>query len=153
MIKMNKYYVYKHTDPNTAEVVYFGKGCHGRAWDVTRSRTENKEHQNWMLLLSENGFTPDDWVQIVKKGLSEDEAFKTELEYFHTNGQPKFNRTAGEKNHQAKLTDIQAKEIFKLTKTTKLTHKDIAKEYNVSRTAISMIASRKQWKAATACLI
>ena len=150
---MNKYYVYKHIDPNTAEVVYVGKGCHGRAWDVTRSRTENKEHQSWMLLLSENGFTPDNWVQIIAKGLSEEESFKMELEYFHNNGQPKFNKTAGEKNHQAKLTDNQAKEIFTLTKTTNLSHKDLAAAYDVSRSAISMIASRKQWKAATACLI
>jgi len=148
-----KFYVYKHVDPITKEIVYLGKGCNGRAWDVTRCRTQNKEHQDWMLSLCEKGYLPSDWVEIIDRNLTEKEAFKEETKWFHLYGQPKFNRTAGEKNHQAKLTDNQAQEIFILTKTTKRTHKDIATEYNVSRTAISMIASRKQWKAATACLI
>lgn len=41
---MNKlFYVYTHTDPITELVVYIGKGCHGRAWDVTRCRGQHKE--------------------------------------------------------------------------------------------------------------
>jgi hypothetical protein len=148
-----KYYVYQHIDPDTQQVVYIGKGCGGRAWDVTRCRSQNKDHQDWMVSLCQKGFVPSDWVIICHKNLSEAESFLKETEWFHLNGQPKFNRTSGEKNHQSKLTDSQAREIFTLTKTTNQTHKNIAKDYNVSRAAVSMIASRKQWRAATACLI
>jgi hypothetical protein len=149
---MNKYYVYKHVDPITSEIVYVGKGCHGRAWDVTRARTENKDHQKWMLELCDKGYTPDDWVILIHKGLSEKDSFSKEVEYFHNYGRPKFNRTGGEKNHQSKLTDEEARTIFKMTQEKTKTHCEIAKDYGISRSAVSMIATRKQWKTATSCL-
>ena len=148
---MNNYYVYLHKDPTTKEIVYVGKGRHGRAWDVTRCRTENKDHQNWMLEQSEKGFLPSDWVTILEKNLTEKEAFSAETVWMHEHGSPEFNRTSGQKNHQAKITDDQAREIFKLASIKQ--HKEIAEEYGISRSAVSMIATRKQWRAATACLI
>ncbi len=99
----------------------------------------------------EKGYTPDDWVVIMWKGLSEQEALEKEKTYLHTKGCPRFNRQSGERNYQAKLTDEQARDIYRRAPTTN--HGDLAVEYGVSRSAISMIASRKQWRAATACLI
>jgi hypothetical protein len=143
------YYVYLHTDPKTGEVVYVGKGVGGRAWDVTRCRREHKEHQQWMLSLMEEGYLPTDWVSIYKKNMTEEEAFKEEVAYLHTHGNVKFDRRSGEKNYQAKLTCDQVKKIFLTDKN----HTKLAKEYGVSRSCISMIKSRKQWRSTTACLI
>ena len=143
---MTKYYVYKHIDPITNEVVYIGKGCNGRAWDVTRCRNTHKEHQDWMLSLSNMGFIPIDWVIIIHKNLEEGQALELEKQLIHL-GCPIFNRQSGEKQHQAKLTNIKAIEIYDLTKTKGLAHKDIAELYGVSRTCVSMISSVKQWKA------
>lgn len=113
---MNNFYVYLHTDPRTQEVVYVGKGKHGRAWDVTRCRTDNKEHQNWMLELSELGFIPTDWVSILYKNHTENGALQLEKEYLHLHGVLRFNRQSGERQHQAKMTDAQALEAYVMVK-------------------------------------
>ena len=145
------YYVYLHTDPETKEVVYVGKGVHGRAWDVTRARNHKSGHTDWMKDLCDRGFLPTDWVSILAKGLSEQEAFKLEKEYLHRNGVLRFNSQSGERQHQSKMTDEQAREAFLLAKDG-MRHQEIADKYGVSRSAISMLASGKQWKAVTADL-
>jgi hypothetical protein len=143
----NIFYVYKHVDPLYNMVVYIGKGCHGRAWDVTRCRNEHKEHQSWMKELCTLGYTPDDWVEIVQKGMSEKEALDLEHKLINTFGCPVYNRQSGEKQHQAKLSNQQAIEVYTLAKEGKLLHREIAEKYDISRTCVSMIASVKQWKA------
>lgn len=143
------YYVYLHIDPIKSKTVYIGKGRGGRAWDVTRARSKNNEHVQWMNDLMSKGYIPSDWVVIVDKNLSEKDALKLELSLIHSSGLTSFNKQSGEKQHQAKLTNEQALEIFKFAKEKKYLHRELAKMYNVSRTAISMIASRKQWKAVT----
>lgn len=143
--------MYLHRCPLTRDVVYVGKGCYGRAWDVTRNRTGHPEHVEWMKELSVNfGFVPNDWVEILRRQLDEKDALTVEKNWLHTNGCPRFNRQSGERNYQAKLTDDQARSIYKRAKEN---HGKLAEEFNVSRSCISMIASRKQWKAATACLV
>lgn len=62
-----QYYVYYHICPATNVIMYVGKGKHGRAWDVTRSRGTNKAHQDWMIGLSESGHIPQDWVVIASR--------------------------------------------------------------------------------------
>ena len=146
---MNNFYVYLHTDPRTQEVVYVGKGKHGRAWDVTRCRTDNKEHQNWMLELSELGFIPTDWVSILYKNHTENGALQLEKEYLHLHGVLRFNRQSGERQHQAKMTDAQALEAYAMVKAG-AKQQEVADKFGVSRSAISMLASGKQWKAVTA---
>lgn len=150
---MDNYYVYLHIEPDSdpQEVVYVGKGKYGRAWDVTRSRNHNLDHQEWMQELYDLGYLPTDWVLIINRNLTESEAFRIEKEYTYINGCPKFNRNAGENNHQSKMTNEQAREGYLLAKNgTK--HQEIADMFGVCRSAISMIASGKQWKAATADL-
>lgn len=147
---MNIYYVYLHICPKTKEVVYVGKGCGGRAWDVSRNRALHKEHVNWLSSLQEEGYIASDWVTIIEKTLTEKAAFSKEKEYLHTKGTLRFNRQSGERNHKAKLTDEQVIEIYKKTKLKNKTHIQLAKEYKVSRATISMIASKKQWRATLA---
>jgi hypothetical protein len=146
----NIYYVYFHRNPYTEEIVYIGKGCHGRAWDVTRCRNQHKEHQDWMKHLCLSGYLPSDWVEIVEKELTEEEANKAEKRYIHNIG-PKFNRQGGETNNKAKLTNEQAIEIYELANQKKSNpkqplHQELADKYGVSRACISMIAAVKQWK-------
>lgn len=143
------FYVYQHVDPQTRDIVYVGKGKHGRAWDVTRCRNQHKEHQDWMKELCKFGYVPCDWVVIIEQGLSEEEAFLLEKEWLHSNGCPIYNRQSGEKQHQAKLTNTQAREIYTACELGEKTHKALAEEYGVSRSTISMIASGKQWRAIT----
>jgi predicted DNA-binding protein (UPF0251 family) len=147
---MNEFYVYLHVDPRNNETVYVGKGHYGRAWDVTRCRSQHHQHQAWMKELSSLGYLPTDWVQILHKNLTEQEAFSLEKEYLHKHGVLKFCRQSGERQHQSKLTDAQALEAYRLVTSGKFTHKEIANQYGVSRSAISMLASGKQWKAVTA---
>ena len=145
----NNFYVYIHVDPRTEEVVYVGKGKHGRAWDVTRCRGQHREHQLWMLELTSLGFLPTDWAKIIAKNLEESAAYTKEKEYLHNNGTLRFNRQSGERQHQAKMTNEQALEAYQLVKTG-WKHKDVADKFGVSRAAISMLASGRQWKAITA---
>lgn len=145
------YYVYVHGTPHTNDICYVGKGCYGRAWDVTRNRSGNPEHVAWMKNLSDCGYLPRDWVRIVKHGLTEKAAYRLEKEFLHQIGGTIFNGQSGERNFQAKLTNDQAREIYSRAKSGE-THKSLASEYGVSRSTVSMIVSRKQWRAATACL-
>jgi len=143
---MNEFYVYHHVCPRTNEVVYVGKGKHGRAWDVTRSRAGNPDHLSWMKSLSKDGFTPDNWVVIFRKNLSESDAFKVEREELHSLGVRRFNRQSGERQHQSKITDAQAIEIFHKCWSGSQSRAEISLEYGISRSNVSMIKHKKQWK-------
>ena len=140
------FYVYLHIDPINQNIVYVGKGKNGRAWDVTRCRNQHPEHQKWMIGLTKQGYIPEDWVKIIDKNLSEELAYSKEKEYLHSFGCPVYNRQSGEKQHQAKLRNIDAIDIY-LAANIGLSHKELAKIYSVSRSTISMIASKRQWKA------
>jgi hypothetical protein len=91
---MNKYYWYKHVDPDTQEVVYVGHGSGGRAWQCGSSHSplRSKEHCKWADELLERGVTPDEWVEIGDRGISKEEAKETELQLIHEL-KPKFNKS------------------------------------------------------------
>lgn len=143
-----KYYVYTHHDPETHELMYIGKGSGGRAWDVTRCRNENPGHQKWMICLLENGYIPTDWVSIESKNLTEEQARNRELQLIHSNPS-RFNRQSGEKQHQAKLTNKQAIEIYKRIHSGEKA-KALSEEFKVSKAAIYHIKKKNQWKAVLA---
>jgi hypothetical protein len=143
---MSEFYVYLHKDPLTQEVVYVGKGKYGRAWDVTRSRANSKDHQAWMEELSLKGYIPCDWVVILERNLEEAQAFQLEKETLYKLGVTKFNRQSGEKQHQAKLSDAQAIEIYHRVWRDRESPRQLSKEFGVSRACIYMIKKKKQWK-------
>lgn len=95
------YYVYIHKDPVDDEIVYVGFGCKERAWCV-RPGKGNKvgggqrkpEHSKWCYELMRAGLTPDDWVLIVKQGLSSPDARQIETQLIKEIN-PRFNYKPG----------------------------------------------------------
>jgi len=87
---LNIYYVYFHTDPETNEIVYIGKGSRGRAWHCAESNSRGEAHANWMNALVLDGFTPEAWVTLKETALTEKDAYVLERAYINQH-LPKFN--------------------------------------------------------------
>ena len=152
MSDFNRWYVYQHKDPRTGEIVYVGHGTLGRAWDVSRNRSQHPAHQDWMYELTERGHLPSDWTEIIERSLTKDQARQREKFYLQLRTY-RYNRQRGEMNYQAKITDEQAREIYLACKNKEGTQQEIATKHGVSRSCVAMIASRQQWRAVTACLV
>lgn len=97
---VSKYYVYLHVHPETKVVVYVGKGTAGRAWACGHSSgakngrgNRTKEHQGWIFDLLKKGYTPDDFVEIIAKNLTNREAvqFENEATEYYKSLSPLFN--------------------------------------------------------------
>ena len=63
-----------------------------------------------------------------------------------TNTSIRFDKPIGEKNHFSKLKESQVLEIIDLLSNTNLSLSQIAKKYNVSKSAISSIKRGTTWK-------
>jgi hypothetical protein len=136
------YYVYKHFDPITKEVVYVGRGSKGRAWNVHRNINSQSEHIEWMEELISKGYTPQDWVEIVQSGLSFEEAVK--LEYDLSSYGLIFNKMKeGEEHHAAKLKSEEVLEIFNRAHLGKESLKDIAKDYGIKFQTVWSIKNKR----------
>lgn len=124
------YYVYTHIDPRTEELIYIGHGCRGRAWTHGSKLTclRSQDHLNHLESMTEDGFVPSDWVEIVSQGLSKKDAAKAEQEMIRDLS-PTYNKPQG--LHLIKL-DADALELCKsLRKEGKYYH-EIAAEVGVS---------------------
>lgn len=75
---INRYYVYTLVDPNTKEIFYVGKGSGGRAW-VTKGTRQPELDLKYRSLIN-LGYTPDQFVVIVKRNLGNEEALALEKE-------------------------------------------------------------------------
>ena len=103
------YYVYKHIDPETKEIVYIGKGCKGRAWFYGVSTGRGKEHNDYLLELTYKGYTPDAWVELIETQLTEEDAFILELTYLQDlKNLPKYN---SKRDTHCKLSSYDLEEI------------------------------------------
>lgn len=143
--ELNIHYVYVHKSPYDSKIMYVGKGCYGRAWDVTRCARYNHTHVTWLKELSNQGYIPTDWVQILSKNLSEYDAFQYERELINEMA-PEFNMAIrGSNNHWAKLNEDKVTQI-KYRLANKESHQTIADNFGVSRAAISMINTGRNWK-------
>ena len=67
MIYINSYYVYEHIRKDNDTVFYVGKGHNRRAWEKGRNQKHDEIADKYGLE-----------VRIVKKGLSEEEAYQEE---------------------------------------------------------------------------
>jgi hypothetical protein len=99
-----KHYVYIHFHPQHPDdinyVVYVGKGTDGRAWS---RRERQKDHSHWMRDWQDLGFTPDQYVKVVFRGLTAKQALNLEAQLiklhlkkgcilFNDTGKPKQTR-------------------------------------------------------------
>lgn len=95
-----QYYVYKHVDPETGELLYVGKGSGQRAWmcsgskDITHYGHRSFKHTTHLRDLIRKGFVPSDWVVIVRKGMDNQSAIDLEKSLISTDN-PKFNGVFG----------------------------------------------------------
>lgn len=86
------HYVYTHTDPETGEIVYIGKGSRGRAWHCAEYNNRSVDHAAFLNDLINLGFTPDSWVTIIEAGLSSRDAYKLEADLiWGLDSYPKYN--------------------------------------------------------------
>lgn len=100
------YYVYKHVDPRTDELLYIGHGCRGRAWThgSDKSVLRSQEHLAHLESMIFDGFIPTDWVYIIHSGITKSDACSLEQEYIRSS-QPTYNKPQGK--HLLKLTPEQ----------------------------------------------
>lgn len=127
------FYVYFHTDPETGEIVYVGKGSRGRAWHCAESNSRGKEHALWMTDLIKRGFTPDSWVTIVESGLTKEKAFALENDL--TWGMETFPKFNSKHDFACKLNDEDLSKAL-LLRNQNLSYDKIAKTLNVSTMTI-----------------
>jgi hypothetical protein len=100
-------YVYVHFDPRKVRpddksqidhIVYVGKGTRERAW--ADDRTNSSGHSLWLRDLQYQGFSPDQYVQIMSRNCTEEQALKTEqelLNLYRSKGVLLFNNEPGYK--------------------------------------------------------
>jgi hypothetical protein len=95
------YYVYLHVDPETHETLYVGHGSRHRAWVYStapkggkRYGHRNKQHFDRLLDLTNKGYLPSDWVEIIERGLTKEQAKELEKEMIETY-KPLLNRAKG----------------------------------------------------------
>lgn len=88
-----RYYVYFHRDPETSEVQYVGHGCGARAW-LSNEPFRSYLHSEYLGMLENTGFTPDEWVDVVKKGLTKEEACEQERRFIKEL-KPTYNKIQG----------------------------------------------------------
>jgi len=72
----NIFYIYEHWRPDTGTCFYVGKGKDKRAWNMKSMR--NRHHMAITSKLTAMGFCVD--VRIICKDMSEEDAFKLEIE-------------------------------------------------------------------------
>lgn len=105
-----KYYVYWHIDPETKSVVYVGHGCGHRAW-LSTEPFRDYMHAEYLGMLENTGFTPDEWVRIVQRNLTKEQACaieRNDIKFL----KPTYNKIQGEK--LLKVTPEILKEANKL---------------------------------------
>jgi len=100
------YYVYKHVDPRTDELIYVGHGCRGRAWIHGSKKTclRSQDHLNHLESMTTDGFIARDWVEVVSQGLPKSDAAKLEQGLIRDLN-PTYNKPQGK--HLLKLSPEQ----------------------------------------------
>lgn len=69
-------YVYVHVHPQrTNEVVYVGRGSDSRAWSSAR---RSKSHRVWIREWQALGYSPDQYVRVISRGLTPQQAVEKE---------------------------------------------------------------------------
>jgi len=135
------YYVYKHTDPKTGELLYIGHGARGRAWIHGSDKTvlRGQEHLAHLEKMTDLGYLPSDWVEVVVRGLTKGTACEMEQEMIRTL-KPKYNKPMG--LHKLKITPDQFKQA-KMLREYGMYYDDIAKRLGLSTMTIHRALNNK----------
>ena len=90
------YYVYKHVDPRTDELLYIGHGCRGRAWvhGSDKSVLRSQEHLAYLESMTQDGFVASEWVFVLNSGLTKSDACAIEQDLIRKM-KPLYNKTQG----------------------------------------------------------
>jgi hypothetical protein len=123
----SQYYVYHHINPRTNEVIYIGSGMAERAWAYYWAYSRQKEHTDYLKELSEDGYLPCDWVVIIRRGMTREEARSLEKEEIIQH-KPRLNKHKG---YGSFRDPEQAKEMLAL-RNTGLSFKKIAAAMGVT---------------------
>lgn len=124
------HYVYMHVDPETKEIVYYGHGRAGRAWACGSEKTvlRGEAHYLWQKSLMDNGYCPGDWVVILEKGMTKDDARAMEYELIEKSD-TRFNMKMGQGN--LKVTESLFQKMKDL-RSSGLSYSQISSEIGVS---------------------
>ena len=128
------FYVYFHVDPETGDIVYVGSGTKERAWTTRESNRNNVDHHNWLLQKETEGYTPDDYVQIVFKARSKREVLDKESTFIE-DLKPVFNKTLSKWWWCLALSEDQLAQAKEL-RDKGISYKNIAKEVGTSTMTI-----------------
>jgi hypothetical protein len=74
--RLDRFYVYTHSDPRDGAVRYVGKGSGNRAYDL-RPSSRYTRHKNWIAKLKELGLKPI--ITLIEEDLLENKAFDLEV--------------------------------------------------------------------------
>ncbi len=80
-------YVYTHIEPTSETVVYIGSGSKHSAWEKGH---RNFNHNKWVEKLIQEGYIPNDWIRVVDKNLTIEEAHDLEITMI-SSLKPRFN--------------------------------------------------------------
>lgn len=124
------YYVYKHTDPRTQELIYLGHGCRSRAWIHGSKLTclRSQPHLDHLEEMVQDGFNANDWVELLFTGMTKEAANAKEQELIRTL-RPRYNVPQGKQS--LKLTPEQFS-LCKVMREEGLFYHKIAEEVGVS---------------------
>lgn len=137
--KKDIFYVYIHKDPQTNGIKYVGMGQGQRAWMMRNSGGESpkyghrsKEHFLWFKELEKNGYTLDQVVEVLYKGLGKQDALLIEkalIEKCNGEGADLFNKdsSVSRMTYPPVLRDIVRKD----REVSGLSYKKLSDKYNL----------------------
>lgn len=133
-----RYYVYQHVDPETKNVVYVGHGCSARAW-LSSEPFRSCLHSEYLGMLENTGYTADEWVKIIAKNITKEEACQLERDLIKKM-KPEYNKIQGAS--LLKVTPEILKEAFELREQG-WSYKKIADNFDLATMTIHRAMSGK----------
>lgn len=151
---MEKYYIYKLSNPITNEVRYIGKTNNISKRYSAHLNDKSKSHKaSWIKSLKNKDLLPV--IEILETFDCEKECYLKEIEYIskhdnltnhQTGGYGAYSEsTRGSNNGNSKLNEDQVLEIRDLLLFTELSIKSIANKFNVPISTINGITSGNSW--------
>lgn len=131
-----RWYVYEHYDPFTGETRYVGVGTLNRAWNMqkpannaTRNGGRTVDHYGWLMGLAAAGFTGDQFVRIIARGLTKKEAHGLELRVIAGYNPDRLFNSQSDKLLSLTAEQLQAAKSFR---DEKISYAEIAKRIGSS---------------------